>query len=124
MALVTLVGPLPGVCKDVLSVVLSNWQKPLGVGLIIGRPPYHLQQNKYKDNHNGIPDDCKDDPLNMSMRVDKKENFLVHLSTFSFDLHLQKEKLMNAIKTQNYQTKIKTSDKVKYSGRVFTTTYR
>ena len=37
-------------------------------------------------------------------------------------MHLQKEKLMNAIKTLKYQTKIKTSDKVKYSGRVFTTT--
>ena len=32
----------PSVCKvltkDLLSVVLTNWQKPLGVGLIIGRP--------------------------------------------------------------------------------------
>ena len=53
-ALVTLVGLLSTVCKDVLSVVLTNWQEPLGVGLIIGRPPYHLQHNKYRNNDNRI----------------------------------------------------------------------
>ena len=53
-ALVTLVGLLSTVCKDVLSVVLTNWQEPPGVGLIIGRPPYHLQHNKYRNNDNRI----------------------------------------------------------------------
>ena len=31
---------------------------------------------------------------------------------------------MNPIKTQNNQMKMKTSDKVKYSGRIFTTTFK
>ena len=37
-------------------------------------------------------------------------------------MHLQKEKLMNAIKTQNSQTKVNFN--VKYSGRIFTTTFK